>query len=521
MLKAIAYARYSSNNQREESIDAQLRAIREYCKRNNIQLVEVFYDEAVTGKFDTRDDFQKMIRGILKGHYVVDLVLVHKFNRFARNKYDSAIYKKRLKEIGVRVVSVTQNIDDTPEGAMMESFLEAMDEYYSANLALEVQKGLRENALQGKHAGGKVLFGLDLDENGFYKPNDNAPIVKRIFEEYAAGVPKTEICERLNREGYRNRKGRPFNTRTLTDLLKNEKYIGNYVYTIAKKETIRHDGIIEPIIDMKLWTRVQERRTKKVQARYNQKRTYHLTGKAFCEHCGEPICGAGSKRSRNGNLNYYYKCVGKVKHKNGCKNPSVNKDWLEPEVLKLVLNTVMTEEKINEIARLAFEELEAYREKPAASLKSLEKELAQIDTKQERLTELYIDGGMDKKMLDSKNAALKQRRFELETEIEKRKSLDNSGDLSVKKIADFLKKYIEKLKAKKENDYEDFTRAVFNAFVDKVIVSDKQITAFVNVDFSRIDGGGDNRQITGVMHKLAPVSVQAHFLRKKNLRDKN
>ena len=243
-MKAIAYARYSSNNQREESIDAQFRAIREYCDKNNIVLVETFADEAMTGKNDDREDFQNMIKAVMKGRIKVDSILVHKFNRFARNKIDSAIHKKRLKDIGVRVISVSQPIDDSPEGALLESLIEAMDEYYSANLAAEVRKGLRENALKGKHAGGQVLFGYDLDKDGYYVPNENASVVKRIFEEFAGEHSKGGIIKRLNEEGFKNQRGKTFNVRTIYDILRNEKYIGNFIYTIAGMETIRLEGII-------------------------------------------------------------------------------------------------------------------------------------------------------------------------------------------------------------------------------------------------------------------------------------
>lgn len=157
---AVAYARFSSSNQREESIDAQFRAINEYCDQNNINLIETFKDEAVSGTTDNRYNFQRMINAIVKGELKVNAVLVHKFNRFFRDKVNSAVYKKKLKDVGVKVISVTQSIDDTPEGDMMESIIEAFDQYYSANLSVEAKKGLRENAINGKHNGGKIPLGF-------------------------------------------------------------------------------------------------------------------------------------------------------------------------------------------------------------------------------------------------------------------------------------------------------------------------------------------------------------------------
>ena len=327
----------------------------------------------------------------------------------------------------------------------MEGFLETIDQYYSTNLAVEVRKGLRENALKGKHAGGQVLFGYSLDKDGYYVPNENAKIVRRFFEEYAAGVPKTDICERLNNEGYRNQRGKRFNTRTLSDLLKNEKYIGNYVYTIDKRETIRLDGIIKNHpIDKELWNTVQRlcrESSEATQARQRTKeRYYHLTGKAVCTCCGEHICGAGSKRSgghngkKDGKLNYYYKCVGKVKHKNGCKNPSLNKDWFESNVLKAVTDIVMDKSHIKQIAQTAYEEVLSLRNTPTVSTAQLKKELTQINQRQERLADLYMDGSMSKEMLDEKNGELTRRKFQIEEELEKRKNVMEAEDIQPEDI---------------------------------------------------------------------------------------
>lgn len=524
---AVAYARFSSNNQREESIDAQLRAIREYCDRENIELIEEFVDEAVSGKTDNRDDFQNMMNKILKGHLQVDIVLVHKFNRFARNKYDSALYKKKLKDIGVKVISVSQKIDDTPEGELLEGFLETIDQYYSANLAVEVRKGLRENALKGKHAGGQVLFGYSLDDEGYYVPNENAKIVKRIFEEYANGYPKTEICERLNKEGYRNQRGKKFNTRTLYDLLRNEKYIGNYVYTIDKRETIRLDGIIKnPPIDKKLWNDVQklcENGSLKGRER-KKKRNYLLTGKTFCDECGCQISGGGSKRSggrNDGKLLYYYKCVGKTKYKNGCKSRSLNKDVFEPKVLETVMNVVMNERQIERIAKATFEELESMRDAPIVTTKQLQKELSDILSRQERLTDLYLDGTMNKDMLNEKNGELQRRKYQIEDELEKRKNIENSNNVTKDDIKNYITYFVEQIKNSYDQADDEFMKIMFNTFVERIDVGNEKITIHIRMDFSTMDSVVASRKLSGVIHSLPTTKIERMIIRKRHIHGKN
>ena len=518
---AIAYGRYSSNNQREESIDAQFRAIDEYAEKNDIKIVEYFSDEAQTGKNDNRDDFQNMITQILKGYIQCDAILVHKFNRFARNKYDSALYKKKLKDIGVKVISVTQKIDDTPEGQMMESFIEAMDEYYSANLALEVRKGLRENALKGKHNGGKRLLGLSVDKEGYYYPNDEAWIVRRIFEEYTAGIPKTEICRRLNEEGITNQYGRTFNPRHIYDMLRNEKYIGNYLYTITAKETVRLDGIIkDPIIDYDLWKKAEKVREMPVKQKFRErKRFYHLTGKTFCAECGMPISGAGAKKQKNGTSVAYYKCVGKAKHKNGCTNTSLNKEWFEANVLKTVVKNVFNEEMIEKISASAFAELEAERDKPKNTTEALKKKIAQIHTKQARLMDLYLDGEMNKEMLDKKNEQLRETKNALENEIEKNKALAKANAITQKTISDFIKNYITNLNDLKNISDDDFARAVFTTVVEKVVVSRTGVEVYISVNLSDLVGAMVN--IGGAIRTLSPINLNYAFDRKKNLYGRN
>ena len=409
----------------------------------------------------------------------------------------------------------------------MRVFLETIDQYYSANLAVEVRKGLRENALKGKHAGGQVLFGYSLDKDGYYVPNENAKIVKRIFEEYADGYPKTHICEKLNAEGYRNQRGNKFNTRTLYDLLRNEKYIGNYVYTIDKKETIRLDEIIKnPPIDKRLWNEVQrlcEQGSIKGRER-KQKRNYLLTGKTFCTECDCPISGGGSKRSGNrpdGKLNYYYKCVGKTKYKNGCKSRSLNKDVFEPKVLETIINVVMDKERIRQIAKTAFAELETMRDTPVVTTAQLKKELAGITAKQTRLRDLYIDGEMDKAILDEKNGELQRRRYQIEDELEKRKHIENSEDITEEDIENFIVECIEQIKNSYDHTDDEFMRIMFNTFLERVDVDNEKITIHIRVDFSIMDFEVTNEQLGGVFHSLPTVKIERIIKRKKHIHGKD
>ena len=500
--RAVAYARFSSNNQRDESIDAQLRAIQDYCERNDIKLVGVYTDEAQSGTTDDRDDFKVMIDDILRGKIDVDAVLVHKFNRFARNKYDSALYKKRLRDMGIKVISVTQPIDDSPEGRILESLIEAMDEYYSENLALEVKKGLLENALQGKHTGGKKLLGLSVDNEGYYYPNEKAPIVQRIFKEYAEGVPKAKIVERLNQEGYKNQFGRPFNTRTILDMLQNEKYIGTYVYNHTQTETIRLEGIIkDPIIDMQLWNEVQKMRQTMNKPKH-RKRKYLLTGKIKCGVCGFTYCGSGAKKTRKSGDGYaaYYKCAGKVKNKNGCTNPSLNKEYYEKLIIDTITETILTDNAIEDIAVKVASQLEAEKKAPQVPTAKLKKQLNDVKDKLSRLMDLYLDGEMDKQELNKRNAELKNKKKHLEEQIERNEHLEQTDKFDIEKIKKIMIEFREELKANPDIEY---SQAIYNTFVDSITVYPDTLEIKLRVDFSTL--GGDKEKIRGASHTIAPL----------------
>ncbi|MFI3327509.1 MAG: recombinase family protein, partial [Clostridia bacterium] len=170
--RAVLYARFSSDNQREESIDAQLRALEEFCKRNSTVIIEKYCDHAKSATTDDRPEFLRMIADSKQRNF--DFVIVHKLDRFSRNRYDSAFYRRELKKNGVDLMSVLEQLDDSPESIILESVLEGMSEYYSKNLSREVMKGMKESALKCRHVGGRPPFGYKVNpETKQYEINED------------------------------------------------------------------------------------------------------------------------------------------------------------------------------------------------------------------------------------------------------------------------------------------------------------------------------------------------------------
>lgn len=235
MKKAAIYARYSSENQRDESIDAQIFAIEEYAKRNNIIIVATYIDRAKSATTADRPSFQEMIKMSETGLF--DTIIVHKLDRFARSKYDSAIYKQRLKVNNVQLLSATENLDGTPESIILESVLEAMAEYYSKNLAREIMKGNMENAKKAVHCGGIPPLGYDIKDKKLVINEHEAEAVRIIFEMYANGYGYSEIIKTLNQKGYETKIGKPFGKNSLFEILRNEKYKGTYTYNKSSHKT--------------------------------------------------------------------------------------------------------------------------------------------------------------------------------------------------------------------------------------------------------------------------------------------
>ena len=275
-----------------------------------------------------------------------EIVLVWKLDRFSRDRYDSAHYKHILKKNGVKVISAKEHISEGPEGIILEAMLEGYAEFYSAELSEKIHRGQKENALKGKNNGGGVPLGYLLDKKAQKLAIDptTAPLVVEVFEKYADGKSVRSIVEDFNARGLKTKRGQPFNINSFSSLLKNRKYIGEYRY-----QDVVIEGGVPAIVPEELFNRVQERMEKNrhAPAMAKAKEDYLLTTKLFCGKCERMMVGESGK-SHTGAMHYYYKCSG-AKRLKDCDKKAVRKDWIERVVVRLTMQRVMDEEKINRL----------------------------------------------------------------------------------------------------------------------------------------------------------------------------
>lgn len=381
-MNVVIYARFSSHSQTEQSIEGQLKVCYEYAESNHYTVVGEYIDRAISGTTDNRAEFQRMISD--SDRHTFEGVLVYQLDRFARNRYDSAINKAKLKKNGVRVLSAKENIADDASGILVEGVLESMAEYYSVELSQKIHRGMAINAEKCLSNGSNPGLGFKVDaERRFYVDEEEAAIVREIYERYASGETKAEIIRDLKRRRVKTSLGKEFSPNSLSHLLSNKRYIGVYLY--KGKET---PGGMPRILDDDLFYRVQSmmNKNKNAPARTHGEGEYLLTTKLFCGHCKEMMVGYGGT-SKTGRQYHYYMCKNARRKK--CGKKIVSKSYIEDRVVNECLK-MLTEEKIRFIAKKVAEECAKSPDNLTA--KSLKKAIREADTAIENLWKAIEQG---------------------------------------------------------------------------------------------------------------------------------
>ena len=409
--RAVLYARFSSDNQREESIEAQLRAMHDYCKRNCIVIIQEYCDRAKSATTDDRPEFLKMITASKSGDF--DFAIVHKLDRFSRNRYDSAFYKRELKKNGVQLLSVLEQMDDSPESIILESVLEGMSEYYSKNLAREVMKGMRESAMACRYVGGWVPYGFRVDKetHKYIIDEYEAEAVKMIFRDVADGCGYNAVLNKLNAMGYRTRLGNTFSKETLYEMLRNEKYNGVYVFSRASSknesgrrnnhkdkpedEQIRIPGGMPKIVDDDTFEKVQLiLSSRKRHGRRNGKRKYLLSGFIYCGICGHKYCGDTMQSGKERVVVGTYVCNNRKNHGiHSCTNLGIQQRPLEELVLQKIEEIVFNEDQIPSIIKAYHELSKETTGEVGERLRSMRQNLKTIDQKISNIVNVIASTG--------------------------------------------------------------------------------------------------------------------------------
>lgn len=469
---AVIYARYSSDKQTEQSIEGQIRYCTEYAKRCGYNIIGSYIDRAISGTSDRRPQFQKMIEDSKKKQF--QYVIVWKLDRFSRNRYDSAIYKTKLKRNGVKVISATESLGEGDEAILVEAMLEAMAEVYSRQISHNAARGMRESALKGQTTGGQIPLGYRIENKFLVIDELQADIVRFIFNAYADGMTQTQICKECNERGYRTKSGKEFYTNALPFILRNRMYIGDYNF---KGEIERS---CPAIVDTDLFEKCQKRldMNKKIRG---QKKTeeveFLLTGKLFCGMCGTTMVG-DSGTSRNGAKHYYYTCRNKRKRQ-GCNKLSEKKDFLEWYVVEQTVKYVLDEKRRKYIAERIVNQYNQDFSKE--KLDKLKRKIVTIDIELTNCAEALIRS-KNESMVEKINQKAEQLEIQKQdTEIELAElQLTVDIQLTYDEVYEWLNNFCT-------GDLfdMDFRRRIIDVFINSVFLYDDKMIIYYNIKDSK------------------------------------
>ena len=497
-MNGVIYARYSSDNQREESIEGQVRECMEYAEKQGISILGAYIDRALSAKTDNRPEFQRMIKDSAKGLF--DVAIVWKLDRFARNRYDSAHYKAILRKNGVKVISAKEVIAEDSTGILLESLLEGYAEFFSAELSEKVKRGMKENALKCMSNGSSVPMGYVVGKDRRFEIDPLiAPLVRDVFVRYNDGQTMKEIADSLNAKGLRTSGGKEISLNIVSRMLKNRRYLGEYRYG-----DVIVPGGMPAIVSEELFERAQERlqKNRHAPAAHKAEDEYLLTTKLYCGKCGAFMVGE-SGTSKTKKIHRYYRCVNTKKYKT-CDKKAVKKDWIENFAIAQIMKALMNDQEMKRLTGALME----LQEQENTELPLLQKQLAETEKGIQNLLDAIQQGlltASTKKRLDE----LEETKDKLEKSIAQEQL--QKPMLTREKIMFFLSRFRDMDMTKREHRQrlvDSFINAIY-LYDDKVVITLNYMEGAKTISLKDIKSSGLSKAATPVA--TATPNIAIHF----------
>ena len=488
-MNVVLYVRVSSEKQAEKelSIPAQLKALREFATKNGHNVVREFVDEAESARSSDRPAFREMITLARLKPPLFDVVLVWKLSRFARNREDSIIYKSLLRKKGIQVISINEPIEDTPSGKLLEGIIEVIDEFYCDNLSQDVIRGMREAASKGYFCGGRPPYGYKrvavMDgqvSRTKLEPDENtAPVVRRIFAECLQGTGGLGIAKGLNRDGIPGPSGKKWCKTSVNGIISNEVVTGTLVWGNKGKRkdisSVRVDNAWIPIVNNETYQKAQAMstlRSPKVNRPRSASSDYLLGSMMKCTECGSSMVGSAAKSGRF----HYYRCANALRRgPEACPGKWLPKNKIEGFIIDKIKGYVLTDENLAELVKLTNEEIEALSSSELEKIKVIDRHISDTDVRLGRLYDALETGKLGINELASRISCLVARRAELNNARLEAEHAMQEKRLEIDDI-DIMRHYVEDLRSVLGTASIMEQKRFLRSFVSSVDVSKSEVT---------------------------------------------
>lgn len=517
---AMINARYSTDNQNPDSIEVQVERCREWCHQNNIPILGIFADEATSGMKDSRPQYENMMLQLRQG--IGDTVVIYDQSRMFRKMTAWFTFRDELTAMGVKVISVTQpmigkDLRD-PTNFLTEGSMALFNQIWALQSRQKTMEKMRFMARNGQHTGGKPALGYKVEDGHLVICEEEAAIVRRIFQEYADGKSYREIIAGLNRDGLKTKRGNAFGSNSLHDLLHNEKYIGVLTYGGApyredgtrnthgkvSENAIRIEDAIPAIIDKELFEQVQNRlsQNKRQQGgRPPEKRDYPLKGKVFCGECKSAMTISTSQQKYN-----YYRCTGK-KRLHTCEAAPISADYLEQRVADALRMVLGRPEDTNGLIRILRDQAEQLQSGAVNKLQRLIQQEQEVNKKLDNAIDAVLNG-LASPSLKEKIRDLEQQKAAISRGMRQLKAAVDASAIPEQRLRDILDLIIS-------STQED--ASILLSIVYRVEISRDEITIWTILDSDpngTIDETSEGVTITdGVPSGVPIVFVTDSFVR--------